>query len=229
MFYDWLETNPVSDSSIVLWHALMNISNKCGWKVEFAAAISTLSVKTGLKKDAIIRARLRLQQAGRIDFISRSGQLSALYKINCFDDYVVLNDSNRNTNRAQSATQTASIPKLNETKPLNVYEDPPKNSITNFSDLTKIELNNSIEYLDRVAQKKFTQDELNSYFEAFKIQYSTEFYHNRQKVINHFRDWLKKQKNGNSTFTNGNKSHSNNGSAAGAILLLNKVKQQFNT
>jgi len=138
-FYDWLETNPIPDSAIVLWHALMHINNKAGWVPEFAVAISTLSTKTGLKKDAIIRARLRLQQAGRIDFKSRSGQQSAIYKIIPFasekttqsatqtaiqnydiDHCVGLNDTNRNANREQTATQsttqTASITKLNETK-----------------------------------------------------------------------------------------------------------------
>lgn len=130
-FYDWLETNSLSDSAIVLWHALMHINNRAGWITEFAVAISTLSTKTGLKKDAIVRARNRLQQVGRIDFRSRSGQQSAVYKMIPFEsfkqtqtatqtDCVVLtdtnSDTNRNTNRAQTAPQTASIIKLNETK-----------------------------------------------------------------------------------------------------------------
>ena len=107
-FYDWLETNSISDSAIGLWHALMHINNKSGWVTEFAVALSTLETKTGLKKDAIIRARLRLQQANRIDFKSRSGQLSAVYRIFFFDVSDVLNDTkcdtNRNANRAQTAT-----------------------------------------------------------------------------------------------------------------------------
>lgn len=138
-FYDWLETNPIPDSAIVLWHALMHINNKAGWVPEFAVAISTLSVKTGLKKDAVNRARHRLQQAGRIEFRSRSGQQSAVYRIIPFasekttqsasqtasqtyeiDHCVGLSDTNRITNREQTATQsasqTASIIKLNETK-----------------------------------------------------------------------------------------------------------------
>jgi hypothetical protein len=132
-FYDWLETNTLTDSAIVLWHALMHISNRAGWPDEFAVAISTLSTKTGLKKDAIIRARLRLQQAGRIDFKSRPGHLSAVYKIIPFEsekptqsatqfECVGLSDANRNTNRdairAQTATQTAHKPRLliNKTK-----------------------------------------------------------------------------------------------------------------
>lgn len=80
-FYDWIETNSVSTSAIALWHALMHINNKAGWIPEFAVSTSVLEVKSGLKKSAINTARLRLQQLGRIDFRSRSGQQSAVYKI----------------------------------------------------------------------------------------------------------------------------------------------------
>jgi hypothetical protein len=141
-FYDWLETNSIPDSCIVLWHALMHICNKAGWVTEFAVAISTLESKTGMKKDAIIRARQRLKQEGRIGFKSRSGQQSAVYHMIPFEsqkptqntsqnDCVGLSDTNRNTNRAQSATQTAHKPrplyKLNKTK-LNKIKNisPPK-------------------------------------------------------------------------------------------------------
>jgi len=120
-FYDWLETNSIPDSAIVLWHALMHICNKAGWVTEFAVAISTLEAKTGLKKGAIIRARQRLQQEGRIDFKSRSGQQSAIYAITAFEvDCVPKKNTNRNTNRTQSGTQTGRkvepLYKLNKTK-----------------------------------------------------------------------------------------------------------------
>ena len=132
-FYDWLETNTISDSAISLWHALMHINNKTGWKNEFSVAMSVLESKTGLKKDAIIRARKTLQKSNRISFKSRSGMQSAVYKMTPFDAYgngasencVVLTDANCNANReqsaTQSATQTASIPKLNKTKQNNIY------------------------------------------------------------------------------------------------------------
>ena len=131
-FYDWLETNPLPYSAIVLWHALMHTSNRAGWVTEFAVAISTLSTKTGLKKDAIDRARLRLQQSGRINFRSRTGQQSAIYTIIPFENCVAKTDTNQeqtncdglsDANSAQTAhkpsansAQTASITKLNETK-----------------------------------------------------------------------------------------------------------------
>lgn len=134
-FYDWLETNSISDSAIGLWHALMHINNKAGWVKEFAVAISTLETKTGLKKGAIIRARHRLQQAGRIKFRSRDGQLSAVYEVVPFEfqnetqsetqlDCVPKWNANRHTNRTQSetqsetqtGTQSETINKLNKTK-----------------------------------------------------------------------------------------------------------------
>ena len=127
-FYDWLETNSISDSAITLWHALMHINNRAGWITEFTVAISTLETKTGLKKGAIVRARLRLQQAGRIDFKSRTGQQSAVYTMISFNDENPLCvpkkntnwNTNQTTNRTQSETQTGTqsepINKLNKTK-----------------------------------------------------------------------------------------------------------------
>ncbi|MDP4095455.1 DnaD domain protein [Paenibacillus sp. P96] len=119
-FYDWLETNTLTDSAIVLWHALMHTCNRAGWPDEFAVAISTLSNKTGLKKDAINRARNRLQQVGRIDFQSRSGQQSAIYRIIPFQvaaqkttqidsnrDSGVLSATKRVAIRAQTTSQPA--------------------------------------------------------------------------------------------------------------------------
>jgi DnaD/phage-associated family protein len=116
-FYDWIETNTLTDSAIALWHALMHTCSKAGWPEEFSVAVSTLSTKAGLKKDAIGRARIKLQEMGRIEFESRSGQQSALYRIIPFhveafktpqtapqtaqnNDSGVLSD----TNRAQTAS-----------------------------------------------------------------------------------------------------------------------------
>jgi len=81
-YYDWLESNPQSSAScIVLWHALMFQANKTGWKAEFSVAISTLELRTGLKRGAIYTARNALKRFGIIDFRERSGNLSAVYKL----------------------------------------------------------------------------------------------------------------------------------------------------
>lgn len=78
-FYTLLETNSLSTPSIALWHALMHICNRTGWKREFNAANAVLELKTGLSKPAVRRARNALKQAGLIDFVPRKGQQSTTY------------------------------------------------------------------------------------------------------------------------------------------------------
>jgi len=62
-----------------------------------------------------------------------------------------------------------------------------------FSDLSSLEVSNTIEYLERTTQKRFDSFKLNNLFEAFKVQYDKDFYINRNEVIKHFRNWLKQQ------------------------------------
>lgn len=81
-FYDRLELNPLPSPAIVLWHGLMHIANKTGWQQEFTVASSVLSLKTGLNASALKRARNTLAQEGLIKWRSRTGNQSALYKIN---------------------------------------------------------------------------------------------------------------------------------------------------
>ncbi|MFW9881342.1 MAG: hypothetical protein ACFFG0_50405, partial [Candidatus Thorarchaeota archaeon] len=80
-FYDWIELNSISTSGIVLWHGLMHINNKAGWITEFTVSTSVISVKTGLAPRTISKARNELKQKGRIDWKSRKGNQSAIYKI----------------------------------------------------------------------------------------------------------------------------------------------------
>jgi uncharacterized phage protein (TIGR02220 family) len=134
-FYDWLETNQLTTSCIVLWFALMNIANKAGWPDKFAVAVSVLEVKTGLKRDAIYDARNKLQQVGRIRWESRKGNQCAVYQFMQFvSDTAIQNPTQNNINGnasdkptqeptqtptqtpTQEPTQTPTINKLNNTK-----------------------------------------------------------------------------------------------------------------
>lgn len=80
-FYDRLETDSLSKSAILLWHALMQTNNKCGWKENFSAPITVLALKSGLKERTISNARNELKTKGFIDFQSRKGNQSAIYKM----------------------------------------------------------------------------------------------------------------------------------------------------
>lgn len=81
-FYEMLELNPLPSPAIALWQALMHIANKTGWREEFTVAISVLMLKSGLNETAVKRARNRLEQDGYIEWKSRKGNQSAIYKMN---------------------------------------------------------------------------------------------------------------------------------------------------
>ena len=78
-FYDKLELKPLSSSGIALWHALMAVANKCGWKQEFTVATPVLMMKAGMSKKAVERARAELEAEGYITWKSRGGNQSAAY------------------------------------------------------------------------------------------------------------------------------------------------------
>lgn len=98
-FYDWLETNPLNTSCIVLWYALMHTNNKAGWIEEFTVAVMTLELKTGLDRRTIERARNQLQQFELIKWRKRSGNQSAMYTM------LTLCDNRHPSNVVQSVAQ----------------------------------------------------------------------------------------------------------------------------
>jgi hypothetical protein len=58
-------------------------------------------------------------------------------------------------------------------------------------DLNDLEIQNTIEFVDRIKQKTLTKPEVENYWKAFSIH--NEFLETRAKVVKHFRDWLKFQ------------------------------------
>ncbi|ELK39068.1 DnaD domain protein [Brevibacillus agri] len=121
-FYDRLETSPLSTSAIALWHALMHINNKAGWIDTFAVAVSVLSIKTGLSERTITNARHELKQKGFIDFQSRKGNKSAMYKMISLS---AINADSFSFNLSDSSSDSVSgnasaLFKQNNTKPINL-------------------------------------------------------------------------------------------------------------
>jgi hypothetical protein len=96
---------------------------------------------------------------------------------------------------------------------------PLEEKIDLFFELSPLETSNTSEYVERTIQKKIIPTELNNLFSAFAIQYKNDYYPNRNKVIQHFRDWLKKQKNGNTVDQKSNRSNRDKQEAATASML----------
>jgi len=130
-FYDWLETNGLSLSAFALWHVLMHIANKAAWTDEFAVAVSVLCAKTGLSPRAVYEARNELRTKGRLEWRSRKGNQSAVYRLiplsasnadnHADKDLSAINADNRADNGADNhadkrAGNGAPLNKLNKTK-----------------------------------------------------------------------------------------------------------------
>ncbi len=159
-FYDWLETNSLSSSAIVLWHALMAINNKCGWITEFAAATSVLEIKTGLTRRTIERARNELKQKGRINWKSRKGNQSAVYTIIPF----VRNDDAQSVAQpvAQSVAQT--IVRNNDAQSV-------AQTISSSNTNTNINTNTSISSSSTTTKKNMGNFNTNKYFKELAKLY----------------------------------------------------------
>ena len=122
-FQQWLLTaTNVSATDIALWYALMHYNNTTGWKREFNVAIKTLEVSTKSTKPTVIKARNKLKQLGLIDFISREGNQSAIYRMIPFRKEFELNNFTQMDTQpytqmdTQPYTQMDTIHRLDKTR-----------------------------------------------------------------------------------------------------------------
>ena len=64
MFYDWLETHSLTPASISLWHGLMHIANRSGWRSPLHISSSLIELRTGISRSTLKRERAKLVEAG---------------------------------------------------------------------------------------------------------------------------------------------------------------------
>ena len=81
LFYDWLETHPMSAATISLWHALMAIANRSGWKKTLNVPNVLLEARSGLSCTTICRERERLRKVGRITFCTHKRSQCTTYSL----------------------------------------------------------------------------------------------------------------------------------------------------
>ncbi|WP_068675235.1 DnaD domain-containing protein [Oceanobacillus sp. Castelsardo] len=80
-FYVSMEYNPLSNSAIALWHALMHINNRTRWQREFRVAGMVLRLKSGLNESAFKRARTELKEKGYIIYEPLGGNQAPVYQM----------------------------------------------------------------------------------------------------------------------------------------------------
>lgn len=81
-FNNWIRYNSaINKSDICLWHSMMFMANRFGWK-EFTVPILTLLSESKLTKNEFYKSRNKLKQFNLIDFKERGGNKSTIYKMN---------------------------------------------------------------------------------------------------------------------------------------------------
>lgn len=195
-FYDWLETNSLSTSAIVLWHSLMHINNKCGWIKEFGVATSVLCTKTGLSERTIRNARNELKQKARIDWKSRGGNRAATYQLLS----LTATDADNVTAIASdtlsdSASDNASaLNKLNYTKQ-SIYLSGEEKILTDHLAKTLGVMLRDQSYLELLCMNNqiHSMEQMQNYIKTFFVELASrgEVYKDLQDAKKHFANWLK--------------------------------------
>ena len=81
VFYEKLQTRPLSTNAIALYGILMHLANRAYWPVTFVVAESTLVGMLGMSGRTMRRARAELVEAGIIKHLERPGRQAPVYKI----------------------------------------------------------------------------------------------------------------------------------------------------
>jgi DnaD/phage-associated family protein len=122
-FKDWLLLNDLNTSAIALWHTLMAINNMAGWKERFNAPNSTVEKLTGLSKQGLVNARIKLIENELIEYEKGRKGKAPIYKVkslvNSVDQSLYQSDTQSIYQSGyQSDDQQLTIPKhkLNKTK-----------------------------------------------------------------------------------------------------------------
>ena len=138
LFYDWLETHTLSANGIVLWHGVMQIASRSGWKNPIEIPSSLLETRTHLERTTIFRARSQLVEQGLLRIHNRGGRSPCCYTIVPFSQSVVLQSATQTTeveeakngvviqlalqSATQSATQNEEIPLISDKTKLNIVK-----------------------------------------------------------------------------------------------------------
>lgn len=105
LFYDWLETHPMTPSAIALWHGLMFIANRQGWEDVITIPLSVLESRTGIPSTTLYRIRKQLQEAELIEVLSPGGRACAAYRIMSFEARFAFQNGKQNERQMEDESE----------------------------------------------------------------------------------------------------------------------------
>ena len=90
MFYDWLETHSLTPASISLWHGLMHIANRSGWRSPLLISSSLIELRTGITRSTLKRERAKLVEAGLLVVEFGKGRGRTSYELRSLSSRLVV-------------------------------------------------------------------------------------------------------------------------------------------
>lgn len=90
MFYDWLETHSLTPASISLWHGLMHIANRSGWRSPLHISSSLIELRTGISRSTLKRERTKLVEAGLLVVEFGKGRGRTSYELRSLSSQLVV-------------------------------------------------------------------------------------------------------------------------------------------
>lgn len=97
MFYDWLETHSLTPASISLWHGLMHIANRSGWRSPLHISSSLIELRTGISRSTLKRERAKLVEAGLLVVEFGKGRGRTSYELRSLSSQLVVQFEPQNT------------------------------------------------------------------------------------------------------------------------------------
>lgn len=90
MFYDWLETHSLTPASISLWHGLMHIANRSGWRSPLHILSSLIELRTDISHSTLKRERAKLVEAGLLVVEFGKGRGRTSYELRSLSSQLVV-------------------------------------------------------------------------------------------------------------------------------------------
>ena len=153
MFYDWLETHSLTPAAITLWHGLMFIANRSGWKNPLPISLSTIESRTMIPRASIYRERERLRQAGLIDFATKGGKASCLYTIYSLSQHLASHTENQSVVNEDLVSHGENLNEVNGTDSQHLESQSEKQNATiiyrlNYTESNKENIKESLSEME---------------------------------------------------------------------------------
>jgi len=197
--------HPLTATEQALYNELVAMCNEVEWNDVFTCSNYELCNSLAISENTLTNARNRLIQTGLIFYKSgKSKRQFSSYSFTVKFSTTSKFDTNTGTN---TGTVTGTVRPVTTSNSEDYYKQTKQKQFINKecaseNEISVLEIQNTIEFIARVKQTNLTTDQVLNFWEAFKLNEAETAYLSKHKKIQHFRNWLKNQKqNANNSIT----------------------------